>query len=85
MNFSINSASAIATALFGLFSFASASNSEPGQCISGKGEFTFRGAVEAHFDLNVCQEDPKSNIAAGVVKSGQFNEEGTPFTTTSTA
>lgn len=79
MKFFFNSASAIATTLFGLSSFASAFDSEPGQCISGKGEFTFRGAVEAHFDLNVCQEDPKSNIAAGVVKSGQFNEEGDTF------
>ena len=30
-------------------------------------------------DLNACQEDTKTNIAAGVVKSGQFNEEGDTF------
>ena len=79
MKFSISSASTIATTLLGLSSFAFASNSEPGQCISGKGEFTFRGSVDAHFDLNACQEAPESTIAAGVVKSGQFNEDGDTF------
>ena len=79
MKFFICSASAISTTLLGLSSFVSASNSEPGQCISGKGEFAFRGAVDAHFDLNACQEDPESNIAAGVVKAGQFNEDGDTF------
>ena len=81
MKFSVSSASAIAATPLGLSSLASAStsSSEPGQCISGNGEFTFRGAVDAHFDLEACKEDADSHIASGLVKSGQFNEDGDVF------
>ena len=81
MKFSVSSASAIAATLLGLSSLASASTStsEPGQCISGKGEFTFRGAVDTHFDLEACKEDADTHIASGLVKSGQFNEDGDVF------
>lgn len=80
MKFSICSNSAFAAILLGLPILASASTSSKyGQCVSGNGEFTFRGAVDAHFDLNACQEDAMSSMASGVVKSGQFNEDGDTF------
>lgn len=81
MKFSVSSASTIASTLLGLSSLAlaSTSTSELGQCISGKGEFTFRGAVDAHFDLEACKEDADSHIASGLVKSGQFNKDGDVF------
>ena len=80
MKFSICSTSAFAATLLGLSTLASASTSSTyGQCVSGNGEFTFRGALDAHFDLNACQEDAMSSMASGVVKSGQFNEDGDTF------
>jgi len=79
MKLSICSTSALAATLLGLSTLASASTSEPGQCVSGKGEFTFRGAIDAHFDLNACQEDAMNNIASGAVKSGQFNADSDTF------